>query len=253
MVWFLLLLALVSVKANRTPKAWLIFIPLLIVMFLWFLLKKAIPLDSSITTIYDQVISSLAIGISIIFLLGHKIGNRHRFVTFLLAMLIMILVCAVGLVSFGESFFRYGIPFAATSMLLIAAILLTFVLAGFKCRKKYGPVRFMLWLAIWMIGGVTASILILCTVAFTIASIMGEELPVSWLLFLMQVISVGLILGGALYAVALPFMIFVLNNSFFRGRFFACLHLKSMPTASNAAEPVARIADPENQDDVNLP
>lgn len=222
-------------------------------MLLWTVSKKATPIPSSAMAMYDMVVVSLAIGISIIFLLGHKIGNRHRFVTFLLAMLIMILVCAIGLVSFGGSFFRNGLPFAATSMFLIAVMLLTFVLTGFKCRKKYGPVRFMLWLAIWMIGGVTASILIFCTVVFTIASIMGQELPAPLLLLLMQVISVGLILGGALYAAALPFMIFVLNNSFFRGRFFACLHLKSMPTASNAAEPVARIADPENPDDVNLP
>jgi hypothetical protein len=245
-LWGLLFLALVLVKANRTPRAWLILVPLLIVMLLWSLLKKAMPIPSSAMAPLDQLVISLAIGISIIFLLGHKIGNRHRFVTFLLAMLIMVLVCAAGLVSFGISTPESSV-LAILSVLIATVMLFAFVLAGFKCRKKYGPVRFMLWLAIWMVGGMTVAMFLYYGIV-----LIGQGLEYQTMMVLVQVAFTGLVLGGGLYAATLPFMIFIFNSSFFRGRFFACLHLKSMPMASNAAEPVAQPSDFEKPDDTNI-
>jgi hypothetical protein len=41
-----------------------------------------------------------------------------------------------------------------------------------------------------------------------------------------------LILGAFMYVVVLPYMILALRSSFFRERFYACLHLKSMPATA---------------------
>lgn len=207
---------------------------------------------SSVRAMFDMIVVSLAIGFSILLLLSHKIGNRNRFATFLLAMIIMVLVCIAGFISFGSLPSQEGIFLAIILMLLTTVMLLAFVLAGFKCRKKYSPVRFMLWLAIWMIGGMAASILIFYTVALTVAGIMGQGLPMSILKLLVQVTIAGLVIGGSLYAGMLPFMIFVFSNGFFRTRFYACLHLKSMPTTADDAELFAQAGEFENPDETNL-
>jgi hypothetical protein len=46
----------------------------------------------------------------------------------------------------------------------------------------------------------------------------------------------GLAFGAFLYVIVFPFMILALSNSFFRERFYACLHLKSMPTTTAQAD-----------------
>jgi hypothetical protein len=247
-LWVLLFLALVLVKANRTGRAWLILIPVLIVMLVWSLFKKAVPIPSSQMGPFDQLIVSLAIGISIVFLLGHKIGNRHRLATFLLAMLIMVLVCTAGLVSFGGLTSQNGAIFAIMSLIMAAVMLLAFVMSGFKCRKQYGPVRFMLWLAIWTIGCMIVAMFLYCAIAM-----IAMGMPVPLLEILMQLTLVGLMVGGILYAVVLPFMILVFKSGFFRERFFACLRLRSMQVTADAAEPVVRTGEFADPDDTDLP
>ncbi len=229
-LWLLLVSVLVLVKANRNPRAWLIFIPLLAVNLCWTVLKKIIPLPSSAMPMFDQLFASLTMGISVLWLLGHKLGNRNRFITFLLALVTMAVLCVVGALSYsGLAFSQYTIGSVVIFSVLTLVMLLAFVFAGYCCRKRYSNLRFMLWLAVWTVAVCMVIILGYFGIAVIIMNIMGN-IPSMWIFMLLQVFVTGLVLGGCLYVIMLPFMILALRSSFFRERFFACLRLKSMPT-----------------------
>ena len=222
-----LLGAILLVKANRHPHALLILLPLLIVNLLWFAMASLLRIPSSAKMQFGPIIASYAAGIAILWLSAHKLGNRNRFVTFLLAFAVTAGLCFVGNVSY----LGWGSPGDAVAGLIVLAImvlavLLAFVLAGWCCRNRYGHVRFMLYLALW-----TVAVCLAGTLAFySIGFIVGEmPVPVSTVLLVAGVF--GLVFATCIYVINLPYMILVLRSPFFRERFYACLRLKSMPSA----------------------
>jgi len=114
---------------------------------------------------------------------------------------------------------------------LALAMLLGFVLSGRCCRKRYGPVRFMLWLAVWMVVVCLASMIVFYGIVFIIQQ---APIPISTILFVAA--TVGLVFGVCLYVINLPYMILALRSSFFRERFHACLRLKAMPAVPQQAD-----------------
>ena len=243
-LWVILILVMAAVRANRNPRAWLVFIPLLAVNLLWTLLKKIMPLPSSAMSMFDQLFVSLTMGISIVLLFGHKIGNRNRFITFLLAMFFMAGVGVAGAISYsGLTFSPEAFAAAIMFAVLTLAMLLAFVFASCCCRKRYGGLRFMLWLAVWTVGICAVIVLGYFGIAMVIISIVSD-IPGGLISVLLGALGVSLGLGGCLYVIILPFMILAMRSCFFRERFYACLRLKSM-----ASEDLVTGTEPESQQD----
>jgi hypothetical protein len=224
-LWAILVLALVLIKANRDRRAWLILVPLLIVYLLWSVFKQVLHVPSAQAEMFGMMVSSLTVGVAVLWLVGDKIGNRNRFVTFLLALVIMAATGVAGAVSYGMADFSEQtlsvLIFLAVSAL---SMLVGFVLAGRRCRKHYSGVVFMLWLAVWVIAAAMASMLVLYTSAFIM-----QGASISAFIVLMLACVGGLVFGLCVYIINLPYMILGLRNAFFRERFYACLRLKSMP------------------------
>jgi len=252
-LWVVLVLAIVLVKANRNPRALLILVPLLIINLLWSILEKARPFPSSTMAVFDQVFVSLTVGIAVLWLLCHKLGNRNRFIISLLAFVIMAVIGLIGAVSYGITEFSEEM---AAIMVIFATLLVTmllgFVLSGWCCRKCYSGLRFMLWLAVWTVAVSIAVLLGYVGIGIVITSISGGYMPPYWIL--LTVFGVGLVLGLCVYVINLPYMILALRSSFFRERFYACLRLKSMRTtavqadADQLGEQSQAPAIPENSD-----
>jgi len=144
----------------------------------------------------------------------------------------MVALGFVGTVSYlGLEFSRQtdgGLILLAISVL---TLLLGFVLTGWHCQNRYSGLRFALYLAFWTVAACLACTLVLYPIAFSI-----DPAPVPLSAALLLGLVVGLMLGGCLYVISLPYMILVLRSPFFRERFYACMRLKSMPTASRPAE-----------------
>jgi len=251
-LWVVLLGAIVLVKSNRNPRALLIVLPLLIVNLLWFGFVKLLRFPSSARVLYDPLFVSYTVGVAILWLLAHKLGNRNRFVTFLLALIIMVVVGLVGLASYGT-----GVSFDETTLFLMFLVILAlvvligFVLAARLCQKHYGGLRFTLWLALWTVISSVAAMLTFMAIMLLVEG----RLPSDLTLMLLQVLVVGLVAGLLLYAINLPFVILALSSPFFRERFYACLRLKSMPTATGLKTDADRLgsqspdpATPQNSD-----
>jgi len=226
--WAVLILAILLVRANRQPRVLLLLIPLLIVHLLWLLFMKLMQVPSSARFIFDQIFTCFVVGFTLLWLLTYQLGNRNRFVSFLLALLIMLVIGLLGTVSYTMAFSDETMQMLVFLSMLAVALLLGFALAGWRCREHYSPVRFMLWLAAYTVG-VGAGVMLIF--AFVMALLMGDIPP------LLQVLIVGLVCGLCVYALELPYMILAFCSSFFRERFYACLHLKSMSGASREPNP----------------
>jgi hypothetical protein len=225
-----LVLVIVLVKANRNPHALLILVPLLITNLLWSIFKKAMSFPSAQAEMFNMLFYSLTVGIAILWLLAHKLGNRNRFVTFLLAFTIMAVVGLAGAISYaGLEFSQKTVDALILLANLVFAMLLGFVLAAWCCRKRYRPVSFMLWLAVWTVAANLVSMPVAYSIIFIVHRV---SVPISTILFFMS--EKGSVYGAFLYAIVLPFMILALRSSFFRERFYACLRLKSMPATAGA-------------------
>lgn len=172
-----------------------------------------------------MLFNSFTIGIALLWLLAHKLGNRNRFITFLFALIIMITISIVGQVSYGE-FSEQTIIFLFFIIFLSLAVLISFVLTGWRCRIKYTGLRFILWLALWSIISSLAAMM-----TFMVLTTIVQRPPLYLLKsMLLQVLIFGFVEGLLLYAINLPFMILAFYSPFFRERFYGCLRLKSMPT-----------------------
>ena len=227
-LWVTLALSISLVKANRNPHALLVLVPLLIVNWLWLILKKMLGFSSADAEMFNMLFYSLTVGIAILWLLAHKLGNRSRFVTFLLSFTIMAVVGLTGVISYGGlELSQQTVGALMLLAILVFAMLLGFVLTGWWCRKRYRPVSFMLWLAVWTVAANLVSMLVVCSIVFIVHRV---TVPIPTVLFLVSV--EGLILSAFLYVVVFPYMILALRSSFYRERFYACLRLKSMPTAT---------------------
>ncbi len=226
-LWVVLLGAIVLVKANRNPRALLIVLPLLVANLLWLGFVRLLNFPSVARVQYDPLFVSYTVGIAVLWLLAHKLGNRNRFVTFLLALIIMIVVGFVGLTSYSMGEFSNETTlFLAFLAVLALAVLVGFVLAARLCQKHFNALRFMLWLALWTVINSVAAMLTFMVIMFLVQSRPNNMIPI-----LLQILIFGLVAGLLLYVINLPFMILALSSSFFRERFYACLRLKSMPTA----------------------
>ena len=232
-LWLVLAAALILIKANRTPRVLLILVPLLIVNVLWFLLTQIMDFNSSAgVEMFNMMFNSLVAGVTFLWLFAPKLGRFNPWIAFFLAFALIAVLFLVGIVSYlGLDFSQDAVVALAMLAVLTLAMLLGFVLAGRCCRKRYGPVRFMLWLAVWMVVVCLASMLVFYAIVFIIQQ---APIPISTILFVAAI--VGLVLGVCLYVINLPYMILALWNSFFRERFHACLRLKAMPAAPHQAD-----------------
>jgi len=232
-LWVVLVGAIVLVKVNRNPQALLILAPLLIVNLLWLVFKKVLDFSSADTEMFSMVFNSLVVGITVLWLLGHKLGNRNRFVTFILALAVLAVVGLVGAISYGMGFSQETAKVAIFLAVSAFTMLFAFVLAAWHCRRRYSSLRFMLCLPVWTIAMSIVSFLGYVVIALIIMSIAGHA-PGNWSSMLLQVLVVGLVFGLVLglfvYVINLPYMILAFYSPFFRERFYMCLRLKSTPT-----------------------
>ena len=225
----LLVLAIVLVKANRNAHALLILVPLLVVNFLWWGLRKVAGSPSPSIAVFDQLIVSLTLSITLLWLLAHKIGRGNRFVTFILAFAVMALLTSLGAVSYGGfTLTEETVLLAILSAVFGVAMLVAFALAGWSCRKRYTRVVFMLWLLFWTVAAGVVAMFSYVAIVGVVSTMSGfsQGLTISVLL---EVLLVGAVFGLCLYVIDVPYMLLVLCTPFFGERFYACLRRKSVP------------------------
>ncbi len=220
-------LALVLFKANRDKQALLIFVPLLVLGFLWGPVTKYMGLSSISREEYGLVFESLVLGVALLWLsacrLSHYAG-LERFVMSMGALLVGALV--TGLTSGGG---RWGdtAPLLLIAAAMGAVLLLALTAARRRARGRYDPLRFMLWLALWSALFSTLGTIVLVPLLIVFQSHFG----------LIGILLPGLLLSLWLYAINLPYMFLMFSSPFFRRRFQIWLGVGSLLPQGEAANP----------------
>ena len=230
-LWVVLAAVFVLVKANRNRRALLILVPLLILSLLWIGFKKVMSFPTSSEVIFDPIVYSMVVSIAVVFLLGHKLGGRNRFITFLLVLGVMMVLWTVGAMSYiGMEFSNDMLGSVVYFASLALAILLGTILAGWFCRKRYSAKRFLIML---VLGCIITGVVFLFSF-IVVYMVFESALRNNWRIIFIQIPIMGAVLGFISFVIILPFMILAFRSSFFRERFFACLGLQSMARAAEA-------------------
>jgi hypothetical protein len=216
--WLVLFGAFILLKENRHWQALWILLPVVVFRMLWVGFAALVNIPSSVSSSFVFVIDCLLIGFVLNWLLAERIGNRNRFVTWLLALLVFVLAFGVMLVNLGMGI--DAVQFSIFIGLTVGILLVSFVLTGLMCRKKFGPVRFSIWMAVWVL---------LLTIAFFMVFALIQAMITHYPLMtlLLQVLMAGLVYAWVLIAALLPFEIVLFVSRFWRKRFEAVFGLKS--------------------------
>jgi hypothetical protein len=205
-------LALGLLKENKKGSALLILLPLLLVWGIWRGFASAMGIPDEAVSLPSAIVISLLTGFTAVWLLGERIGNRHRCVTFLLAVAVMLGCCALMLVEFETPMYRIqaGIVGAISVLILLGG----FVFAGVLCRNHFGPVRFVLWMALGLLVCVILILGLYLMILIFQYDMWGQ------IIFLFFMI---LIYAGVFWIIVLPFLVLFFVNDFWRRRFAAVM------------------------------
>jgi hypothetical protein len=234
LLWIVLILAIVAPRTNRNPHILLLFIPLLIVSFLYAVFKRVTGMPVATAVQFDAFCQPLVFGTAVLWLLAHGLANLRPMARFLLASAVISGVALFGVPLGGAGNMAEAMLKSVALILIGMAILASFVVTGRLCRWQYLPGRFALWLALCdtTIGIVAMSVVFFITLAIT------PSRPDVWMV-IPQVLFLGLLIGLCLYGIALPFVILGFRSVFFRDRLCKCLSLSSPQPRSEDPSGVA--------------
>jgi hypothetical protein len=223
-IWLALIPAFVIPRANRNIRVLLILVPLAIVNLLWLIFMKFAGMNSTDAQEFSIIFNSMAVSVTVLWLIASLFANFRGAIRFLLSFATIVVVAGLSTLSYSTEISKETAIFLNLFLFLALTMLVAVTLSRRFCGGKYRPVRFMLWLAIWML-----LVSVIATFGFIIIGsiIMSARLEFSAAMLMFTL--AGLIFGLCLYMLNLPFMILGLVSCFFRERFCACIGLKPMP------------------------
>ena len=232
-IWLALILALVVPRTNRNIRILLILIPLAIVNLLWWIFIQNARMNSTDALEFGIIVNSMAVSVTVLWLVAHHFERFRGIIQFALSFATVVIVAGLGTLAYSTEFSGEMALFLTLFAFMAFTILIAITLSRRFCKGTYHPVRFLLWLALWMLLGslvATFGFIIIGSIIFS----SGPDSTEAILIFLFT----GSIFGLFLYALNLPFLIVGFVHPFFRERFRTCLHLQSAaPTGQSEAHP----------------
>ena len=225
-LWALVFLLLVLPKANRCAQAWLIVIPLGLILLVWRMPFALLGVSDGSVETFGVAIASVTMAWSVVWLVGHRLAVRSRIATFFLLLAAML---AVGVYSH-YCYFQSAddMPWVLIWCGVSAIILLlAMILTGAMCRRKgYSPPVFCLWLILWM--EIVANAAVLCVI---VIDMMVNQYSEALVEIAAEMFLPATIMGGFLYLLNLPFLILAFKSPFYQQRFEDIFHLKRRAAA----------------------
>ena len=175
-------------------------------------------MDSGSTVQLNVIFTILVVGFSMVWLLAERIGNRNRFVTFLLAILIYFGFLGVNLLSSG--FGKDMIAIVSLAAISILAIVFAFIIAiaALKSSKPFNIARFVIYIGAALFSSL---LIIFSIIMFIFYPIFypSQNMPVKTQIT--DVLIVSFYSSLIYYVGLLPFLVMLFANPFWRKRFEA--------------------------------
>ncbi|MGD0516953.1 MAG: hypothetical protein ABSA26_05395 [Thermoguttaceae bacterium] len=211
-IWALIVFFLVVPKENRNRQAWMILIPIGLLLGILYMPATSALMSPLTAEMVGFLIGTGVLAWSVVWLIGRWLGGGSRRRAFCIILGVMF---AIGLLSCLCQFEGAEdlAPLLIIYGLCIFDLLLAMMITGYFCRKKYTPQRFLGLLLLWT-----------CAVAMGLAAAFGILVIV--ITFDLQAtaiiasvfIPLSLLLGGIIYLLNLPFLILAFNSHFYRKR-----------------------------------
>jgi hypothetical protein len=230
--WLILLAAFVLFRENRRRQALWMMVPVLVIYIaLKAYLKFSNPFSVE-TTIFLGLYETLVLGFAVIWLLAERIGGRNRFLTWLAALAVFLLFIGVSLSTLTSVFER--IIMSVSQGMSVGIALIAISLAAVMSRKRFGPVRFCVWVAVWLL--IITPLLLLAAAAIQIRDVSGTFDN------LIPILKTSLIFAGVIIAGLLPFEILLFVNRFWRKRFDKVIGISTSREVFSAEPPAPPIS-----------
>ena len=223
--WLLILLTLFLPRQNRTPEAWWLWLPILASALV---VTGLVCLTSDKEWALLQAACSFVVGLAAVWLLMPFLESRSRIGAFFKTLPVLagfsLLAFVPTLLAQHSGWLDFRPYLAAMLALGSLAATLALVFTGLSVRRQFGRIRFIVWLAAWMVLAWTA-------IAIPAAIIGAANGGNNWREGLLAILSLSAVsLGMVLPLVLLSFFL-----PFYRGRFFGWLNLpQSVPNAGMA-------------------
>lgn len=206
--WLLLPLAFVALPENRnTQVAWILAPGAVLGAVYWAAVAATKPTSGSVAQA-NLLFTTIVLGLSLVWLLGERIGNRNRVISFLLAAFIYFGFLGVNLLSGGFNKDLVAISFLAAAMIL--PILFSLGMAAFLSSKRFGRVRFAVLTGVCLF---ISEWIIFLAVALPFDSTRSTAAQLS------EALLVSLLIALVCFVCLLPFLVVLWTNRFWRRRF----------------------------------
>lgn len=221
------MLVLLVLRPNRTWKAWVILIPLVIFHTGFIFFTSSL---SSWLLDVSQIIGWFALALTIWLLLVYTMKSQSRLTTSLFSIIIMTAVCFLGILSY------YSLSFPEESLYLLGMFILGIfitligmITTRFFIRKRNTFKNFILRHPVWhlLISLVTGLLI------YFVFSLLGMH--TGWAGgVLLEGLTVGVMMGIVLYIVLFPFLFMAFFNRIYRSRLESVFELEKVESRSGS-------------------
>ncbi len=209
-----MVLALLTLKANRRAAAWLIWLPIGLVLLLSSM-RASLPPG---TDFFMDAVAAMGFGLAAVWLLAHWLRRSHRVLTFFCVLTVLLAFAALALIAWRgwEGMNSEGLVLVI--WLALSALITTVALSlgGWLCRRGFRPVAFYVWLLLTL-GGLWFAL----AAPFFILAEITNDWRMGWGEFFVPVLSVA----AGHFILLLPFLILSSAAPFFRARLLALLQM----------------------------
>ena len=225
----LILLPLFLFRPNRSAKAWWIWLPVVISGLAGIALACLVGGDEWSPL---QSIGSFIVGLAALWLLLPFLGSRYRIVAFFKALPVLAGFSLLALVPMLLGDYSGGLDFRSDVAGLLAcaslAVTLALTFGGLSVRRRFGRIRFLLWLAVW-------TVLAWMVIATPFAVLASLDSDIGW----REALPVFLLISGVTLALLLALVLLSFCQPFYRARLLAFLNLPQPgPSAGASAPPI---------------
>lgn len=227
--WLLIALLVVASKENRHRQAWLIFVPVAVVVLVAKMATRALKVPDDAAELTGVAVMALAVGWSAVWLYGSRLAGRHGMVRFIAALVLMLAVGGLSIVSHlgmenSDDLLSVFIAHGVSSLVL----LLGMMRSGRSCRDEFRRGKFMRRLfstvaVLALLPAVATAVLVAILVRL---EVFGDAL--------VKLSIMGIAVALMLYLLNLPFMLLAFNSPFYGARFHA-LFCPEKPAAKDVA------------------
>jgi len=207
--WLLILLPLFLFRANRRSAAWWIWLPVVLSAVVGVTVTGLLTGNERSLS---QAVGSFVVGLAAMWLLMPFLGSSYRIITFFKALVVLatfsLLAFVPTLLADNPDWLDVRPYVAALLAVASLAATLALTLGGLSVRRRFGRIRLLSWLAVWIVLAWTA-----IATPFVIYALLESD--VDWGEVFLCLLSIS----GITLALLLPLVLLSFFQPFYRARF----------------------------------